>query len=214
VRRIRAVILDFDGVLAESNGEKDAAFEEFFSLYPEHSEAMREYHQAYYTSSRVQKFAYFAEKLMGRPRDQALLGRMGQEFSQRVIDRVINCPEVPGARSFLAEFSRIVPLYISSVTPQEELDHIIRARRIDTYIKEAFGNPPHAKVVAAKMILEREGLDPQEVIFVGDSTSDYDAAQQVGLPFLGRDSGQFPPDTELELSADLHEVADRLRLLV
>lgn len=214
MRRIRAVILDFDGVLAESNGEKDAAFEEFFSLYPEHSEAMREYHQAHYTSSRVQKFAYYAEKLMGRPGDLALLDRMGQEFSQRVVDRVINCPEVPGASSFLAEFSRIVPLYISSVTPQEELKHIIRARRIDAYIKEAFGNPPHTKVVAAEMILKREGLDPQEVIFVGDSTSDYDAAQQVGLPFLGRGSGQFPPDTELELSADLHGIADRLRLLV
>ena len=214
MRCIRAVILDFDGVLAESNGEKDAAFEEFFALYPEHSVAMREYHQAYYTSSRVQKFAYYAEKLMGRPEDLALLDRMAREFSQRVVDRVINCPEVPGASSFLAEFSRIVPLYISSVTPQEELIHIIRARRIDPYIKEAFGNPPHAKVLAAEMILQREGLDPQEVVFVGDSTSDYDAAQQVGLPFLGRDSGQFPPDTELELSADMFGIAERLRLLV
>ncbi len=214
MRRIRAVILDFDGVLAESNGEKDAAFEGFFSLYPEHSVAMREYHQTHYASSRVQKFAYYAEKLMGCPEDQALLDHMAREFSQRVVDRVINCPEVPGASSFLAEFSRIVPLYISSVTPQEELIHIIRARRIDPYIKEAFGNPPHAKVLAAEMILQREGLDPQEVVFVGDSTSDYDAAQQVGLPFLGRDSGQFPPDTELELSADMFGIAERLRLLL
>jgi len=214
VRSIRAVILDFDGVLAESNGEKDAAFEEFFALYPEHSVAMREYHKAYYTSPRIQKFAYFAEHLMGRPGDQALLDRMAREFSQRVVDRVINCPEVPGASSFLVEFSRIVPLYIASVTPQEELNHIIKARRIDTYIKEAFGNPPHAKVAAAEMIFRRELLDPQEVAFVGDSASDYDAAQQVGLFFLGRDSGQPFSDAELELSADLHEIANRLRPLV
>ena len=39
--RIRAVILDFDGVLAESNKVKDAAFNEFFSRYPEHAAAMR-----------------------------------------------------------------------------------------------------------------------------------------------------------------------------
>mgnify|MGYP005651117151 FL=1 len=214
MKRIRAVILDFDGVLAESNGEKDSAFEEFFALYPKYAEAMRQYHKEHYTSSRVVKIAYYVEHLMERPGAQDLQDRMAGEFSHRVVDRVINCPEVPGAKSFLEEFSGVVPLYISSVTPQDELNRIVRARRIDMHIKEAFGNPPHTKVDAAEMILKREGLDAEEVAFVGDSASDYEVALQVGLRFLARDSGQSFPSADLELFADLHGVASRLRTLL
>ena len=145
MKKIRAVILDFDGVLAESNKEKDAAFEELFSLYPTHVVPMREFHKANHAKPRLVKFKHYVEHVMQRPGDQEQIDRMAQEFSDRVVGRVISCPEVPGASAFLEEFSRKVPLYISSITPQDELMKIVQARGLGGYIKEAFGNPPHAK---------------------------------------------------------------------
>jgi len=49
-------------------------------------------------------------------------------------------------------------------------------------------------------ILDRHGFEPGEVAFVGDATTDYDAAMETGLRFLGVESGMknpFPSGTEV-----------------
>ena len=211
---IRAAILDFDGVLAESNAEKDMAFEELFAHYPEHSAGMRTYHLQNHAEPRRVKFDYYVEHLMQRGHDREMIDRMGVEFSRLVVGRVIRCPEVPGTSAFLQEFSQLIPLYISSVTPHEELGEIITERKITPHIKQAFGNPPYPKLEVVRRILALENLDPCEVVFVGDSESDYQVALQAKLVFLGRDSGQPFSNADLSLSCDLNEVADRLRPLV
>ena len=212
--RIKTVVLDFDGVLAESNEVKDAAFGEFFQRYPEHAVAMQAYHREYHAQPRRVKFAYLVEELMQRPRDTGMIDCLTEEFSALVAERVIACPEVPGAGAFLAEFAPLVPLYISSVTPQNELDWILAVRKVAPHIRRAFGNPPYSKDAAIGNILEREGLDPSQVAFVGDSESDCQVARLTGLEFYGRDSGQPFTDPSLCLSEDMYAVADKLRALV
>ncbi len=206
-------MLDFDGVLAESNAEKDGAFVDFCNGYLHHNDAMLAYHLEHHARPRREKFVHYAE-LMGRSGDLQLIEDMAREFSRIVKQRVINCPEVPGTRSFLAEFSALVPLYISSVTPQEELRDIIAQRRIARYIVEAFGTPPHAKPEAVGFVLKREGLRPDQVAFVGDSASDYRVAHETGLLFLGRDSGQSFAGIAVDLYTDMWEIATKLRQLI
>lgn len=208
--KIRAVILDFDGVIAESNQVKDAAFAEFFSHYSEQREALLAHHEAHHARPRREKFEY-AAALLGRPGDLGLLEEMGVQFSALVSSRVIACPPVPGAPEFLREFSTLLPLYISSVTPQEELRTILRGRSIDGCFVEAYGNPPTPKALAIAQVLERERLQPAEVAFVGDSLSDYQAASTAGLVFWGRDSGQSFAGARIDLFPDLHAIAEVLR---
>ena len=212
--KIRAVILDFDGVLAESNDEKSAAFEEFFALYPEHAAAMRAFHLDHYSNSRYDKFAHYAEVLMGSSVASTVVDEMAAQYARLVIDRVIACPSVPGAVEFLREFSAVVPLYISSATPQEELRTIVDCRGIARYITIAFGNPPTTKAAAIRTVLEREGAEPDEVVFVGDSASDFEAAAEADLVFLGRDSGRPFDSFDVELHADLIGIATALRKMI
>lgn len=213
MKKIRAVILDFDGVLAESNQVKDAAFAELFAHYPEQREALLAHHEAHHSRPRREKFEYAAAQL-GRPGDQTLIEELGAQFSALVCSRVIACPPVPGALEFLREFSVVLPLYISSVTPQEELRGILRGRALEGYLVEAFGNPPTPKAKAIAQVLERENLQPDEVAFVGDSLSDYQAAAGAGLVFWGRDSGQSFADAQVDLYPDLHVIGEMLRQLV
>jgi phosphoglycolate phosphatase-like HAD superfamily hydrolase len=208
--QIKAIILDFDGVIAESNAVKNSAFGEFFALYPEYSVAMQAYHEAHHAEPRRFKFTYFVEELMGRPGDSAKIDALVDEFSELVAELVIACPEVPGAGVFLETFSQRLPLYISSVTPQEELQHILEARGSAPYIRQAFGNPPHPKNKAIETILDREGLQPNQAAFVGDSESDYQVAYKAGLAFFARDSGQPFSDPQLDPSKDLFAIADKL----
>lgn len=208
--KIRAVILDFDGVLAESNQVKDAAFVEFFSHYPEQREALLAHHAAHHARPRWEKFEY-AAALLARPGDQTLIAEMGVQFSTLVSSRVIACPPVSGAPEFLREFSAALPLYVSSVTPQEELHAILRGRALEGYFVEAFGNPPTPKALAIAQVLEREKLQPAEVAFVGDSLSDYQAASGAGLTFWGRDSGQSFAGAGIDIFPDLHAIGKVLR---
>lgn len=210
MKRIRALILDFDGVIAESNQVKDDAFAEFFSRFPAQQEALLAYHAAHHARPRREKFEY-AAALLGRPGDQTLLEEMGAQFSALVCSRVIACPPVPGAPEFLREFSGVLPLYISSVTPQEELRSILRGRSLDGYFAEAYGNPPTPKALAIAQVLDRERLQPGEVAFVGDSLSDYQAAVDAGLIFWGRDSGHSFAGADVALYPDLHAIAEVLR---
>ena len=92
-RLLRAIVLDFDGVLVESEGLKTEIFRRLFARYPEYYEAMMVYHQQSIAASRFVKFAYLA-KLLGRANDQAFLNSLATEFSSLAITQTAACPEV------------------------------------------------------------------------------------------------------------------------
>lgn len=211
MKRTGVIILDFDGVLAESNQAKSRAFEDFFALYPAYHDAMLAYHLENYATSRMGKFEYYVHELMGRPGDDELVNTMADQFSGIAKQLVIAAPDVPGAREFLQEFSQRTPLYVSSVTPQDELREIVKARGIASFLKEVFGNPPINKVDAIHTILARESLVPAQAVFIGDSLSDYQAAAQTGLEFIGRDSGFGFEEAQILLYENLFFIADVLR---
>lgn len=208
---IRAVILDFDGVIVESNQEKTRAFGDLFDRYPTYRDAMMAYHMAHYSTPRMAKFEHFVYTLMGRPEDAAGVAAMAQQFSTLVKDRVVSCPEVRGARDFLEEYSVQVPLYLASVTPLEELTEILRLRGLTRYFTEVFGDPPFRKKEAIQRVLAAGRLRPSETMFVGDAVSDYAVSEECGLEFIGRNSGLPFDGIDIILCRDLKEIADRIR---
>ena len=208
---IQAIILDFDGVLLESNEAKDRAFENLFSFYPSYADEMMKYHLEKMSTPRMKKFEYYIGVLMNLPGDTAAVKEMAARFSELVFQRVIRCPEVRGARSFLEEFHSRLPLYVSSLTPQEELIQIIDARNFGGFFKQIFGYPPVEKIEAIRQVIETEAVSPGEVVFIGDSPSDYVAAGTTGVRFIGRDSGQHTMETDIFIYSDLNDIGSVLR---
>ena len=172
---------------------------------------MLAYHLENYSTSRMAKFEYYVHKLMGRPGDDEMVQAMAIQFSGIVKQAVVASPDVPGTRAFLQEFSQLVPLYISSVTPQGELREIVKERGLDSFFTEVFGNPPIQKVDAISTVLSQLGLIPSHLILIGDSASDYQAAAQTGVEFIGRDSGFGFQNTHIHLYKNLYEIADEVR---
>ena len=66
---IGAAMLDFDGVLAESNTAKVSAFEDLFARYAAYRGAMMKYHLVKYSKPRMAKFEYYVYDLLWRPGD-------------------------------------------------------------------------------------------------------------------------------------------------
>jgi phosphoglycolate phosphatase-like HAD superfamily hydrolase len=206
-----AIILDFDGVLAESVEVKKQAFHDLFSLYPCHQQKMIEYYRAHYHTPRWEKFEHYVFTIMERPGDFSAVKKMARQFSALVKKQVIDCPEVPGAAQFLGEFSKRLPLYVSSVTPLDELNEILRGRKMDSFFRKVFGDPPINKSEAIRWVLKKEDLLPQQVLFVGDSQSDFSVAKKFGLEFVGRDSGLPFDGVDAQVFDDLVEIGDMIR---
>lgn len=205
------IILDFDGVIVESNNIKTEVFEDIFRAWPEHFDAMMAYHHEHVSVTRFEKFKYLQSRLGIQSSD--FVAGIAAEFSRRMLERMKGVAEVPGAAHFLRRFSSLLPLYLASVTPEEELAAILDLRGYRHYFRGVYGCPPWTKPAAIGDILLREKAPPERALFIGDSAGDQRAAALQNVPFAARHSG-LPFDRAPDLSfADMNEAATYLEKL-
>ena len=63
----KLILLDFDGVIIESVGIKDEAFEKLYQNYPKHLTQIMEYHLSHNATIRFIKFRYIVENILNEP---------------------------------------------------------------------------------------------------------------------------------------------------
>ncbi|MHA2052756.1 MAG: HAD family hydrolase [Candidatus Hodarchaeales archaeon] len=192
---LKAVVLDFDGVILESCDIKTIAFRKLFEDFPEHVDELIEYHLNNMGVSRYKKFNYFYESILSEPINNKKLTELGGKFSELVLDEIKGCDFVPGALEFLENQSNKFNLFIASGTPELELRTIVRERGLETFFKGVYGTPA-TKSEIIKRIMKEEDLRKDELVFVGDSETDYKEAHKAQVNFIYRISGStnFTPD--------------------
>lgn len=184
---IKVIALDFDGTIVESNHIKDQAFETIFSDWPEHKEAMLEWHLARDTTDRSEKFRYFVEDVLGETGNNKLVSELTERFSELTFVSIVSCPMVEGAMSFLDHYKDKVPLVLVSATPQSELEKILEERKLDRYFQEFYGAPIN-KVEILNKIMSDNKITSDEMLYIGDSPKDQKAAMSLSVHFIGRKS--------------------------
>jgi phosphoglycolate phosphatase-like HAD superfamily hydrolase len=210
---LRVLILDFDGVVIESNAVKTQAFEKVFVRFPQCAEAMMAFHHAHVSVSRFAKFDHLAE-LMGRGDDVALKSEVAADFSRYVLEGMMAVPLVPGAEAFLQMAKARLSLYLASVTPEPELKLILAERGLAHWFRDVYGCPPWTKPDAIRHVLGKENVKPGDALLIGDSAGDQRAASETGVHFLARDSGLSFDEPAPLAFADLHEIAHHLKELL
>jgi HAD superfamily hydrolase (TIGR01549 family) len=182
----QAVFFDFDGVIVDSAPIKTAAFAAMFRPYGEAVEkAVVAYHLGHQGISRFDKFRYFYEHILHMPIDDHRLKELGSDFSRLVLEAAINAPYLPGAMETLAELQSLkIPAYIVSGTPDDEMKYIVQRRDLSLFFKGVYGTP-RKKIEIVDLILRMEHYLPAKCLFMGDSLTDYDAARNHELCFLG-----------------------------
>jgi phosphoglycolate phosphatase-like HAD superfamily hydrolase len=188
LKGIELIVLDFDGVIIESNDIKDRVFEEIFSRFPEHGADALKWHRQHVSLSRYAKFDYLLER-MGRKNDEMFRMELVNEFSRITIDKLMRVLFVKGARNFLETFHNRIPLFLASVTPAEDLEVILEHLGIRPFFQDVYGCPPWTKPAAILDIIQKKNVLPSGVILIGDSYGDQRAAKETGIHFIGRNSG-------------------------
>ncbi len=183
---IRAIIFDFDGVIAESTDVKTRAFRRLFENEGEAvAESVELYHKENQGVSRFEKFRYIYREILKRELDDSEYANLCDAFSQLVKDDVIKAPLVKGALDFLKGYSSRYLFFIASATPQEEMKTIVSAKGLTSYFKDVYG-APRRKGDMVDSIKKQYGLLPNEVVYVGDAWSDFEAAKSGMVHFVAR----------------------------
>ena len=149
--------------------------------------------------SRVRKIELYHQEFLGQTLSPADLKAWIGRYAAIVESKVVSAPAVPGAVEFLDAVQGRLKLYVISGTPEDELRRIVSKRGWDDYFDEVHGSP-RLKPEIINDIVTRNALDIDRSLFVGDALTDFDAAQDRGVAFLGRIAPHhddlFPPGTE------------------
>lgn len=182
--RLKVLLLDFDGVIIESNDVKYRAFERVFKPYPERLPEIMDYY-CRTTGIRFVKFRHVYENILKQTYTDEIAAHCATVFADFSVRECIRCPYVKGAIEFLEYFLDRVPMYVISINPPEDLARVIAGRGLDRYFKKVY-TPQKSKTEPILEILKAEGVAPGEAVFVGDTLWDHRFALESGVPFIGR----------------------------
>jgi phosphoglycolate phosphatase-like HAD superfamily hydrolase len=179
------IFWDFDGVIKDSVEVKADAFEELFLPFGKDvAGRVRRHHEDHGGMSRFEKMPVYLG-WAGIPDTKENIREYCGRFSELALQGVIDAPWVPGVREYLEMNHRLQPFILITATPEEEIVAILSRLGIDRFFREVHG-APKKKSMAVKEVLERYHLNPGETLLIGDSSSDYQAALENGVPFLLR----------------------------
>ena len=193
---LQAIFFDFDGVLVDSNPTKTEAFRTLFRKYNEEIVTdIVTHHQQHGGISRVEKIRYAHQHLIKQPLTEQGVADWATQYSKLVLEKVIEADWIRGAKEFLDSVPGNLPIFVISGTPETELREIIDRRKMSGYFGEILGSPIK-KTVHIRNLLSDYHLVPDRCVFIGDALTDYDAARETGLKFIGiHGDVKFPSGT-------------------
>jgi len=205
---IKGIVLDFDGVILDSNHLKADAFRQLFSDFPQHGDEIYQLHMTRGGMARDLKLRTIFKDILSQPFTEDEIKRRGAEFGWLVDGGMMESPFVPGAEEFLRRYSRHYPLFIASGTPQDEMRDHARRRGLAPYFLEVFGSP-RKKGRILRDLLSDKVWRARDVLFIGDAIDDLEGAQEAGVPFVGLvQPGNTNPFQGAELVATVENLGD------
>lgn len=179
------IIFDCDGVLFESNRLKTKAFGMVLQGAGFTDDVVHEfvtYHQMNGGISRYVKFRRLYTDIIHQPLPVNGIDDLLSKFSAACIELYSSADFTPGCVEVLKALSSDYVLYVASGGDQNELRSVFRQRKIDGFFESILGSPM-TKSDCVKTIMDNVDAGAK-CIMVGDSASDWRAANEHGIDFV------------------------------
>ena len=185
LKEFELVCWDFDGVIKDSVHVKTEAFYELFLKFgKEIARRVKDHHEKNSGVSRHEKIPLY----LGWAGESATVERVDTfcaQFSEIVMEAVINSPWVPGVYDYIIKHFSRQYFVIVTATPQEEIERIIAHLNI-THCFQAVYGAPIKKADAIRAILSKLDCAPDRALMIGDSEADLRSAEANAVPFILR----------------------------
>lgn len=187
---VRCIVFDFDGVLVDSNTIKRNAYFHIFVPLLTTRPVVEAILEANKNGDRYENIERILHGLVtsGSLNTDDVLGELiesyAEQYNRICEESVATCREIAGASACLTQLARRYALYVNSATPEGPLRRIVQRRGWQEHFRDVLGHPS-TKANNLALILDREKVSGREVVFVGDSQQDLDAALHCGCRFVG-----------------------------
>lgn len=179
------IFWDFDGVIKDSIDVKTDAFYEIFLQFGKNiSDLVKTHHEMNGGMSRYEKIPIYL-KLANQKPDEFLVQKISEDFSKKVVQRVINSPWVEKTKKYLDEYNHLKRFVLVTATPSFEIKYILKSLEIDYYFQVIYGAPID-KCYAIQEYLKNNKIPSGCAVMVGDSRGDMDAAIRNNIDFVLR----------------------------
>lgn len=184
-------------MICDSVNVKTQAFAELYKSYgKEIQDQVIRYHLEHGGISRFEKIRYFQDTLLQSLASEEKVQELAGNFADMVKEKVIASMYINGAKEFIQQNADICSQYVCTGTPEVEIIEILDKRGLTSFFKGVYGSPK-TKTQIITQILAAIGYKAEEGIFLGDAMTDYKAAKECGMPFVGIKSNDtvFPEGT-------------------
>lgn len=180
------ILWDFDGVILDSMEVREEGFRKVLASFPDSQiEALIAFHKKNGGLSRYVKFEYFLEQIIGGEKNEEKVLQWAEGFSDIMRksltskDRLIG--EVIG---FIKKNKELYHMHIVSGSDGNELKFLCDELEITGYFKSIHGSPT-PKIDLVRILMEKNGYNPDETCLIGDSINDYEASKSNNIQFYG-----------------------------
>jgi phosphoglycolate phosphatase-like HAD superfamily hydrolase len=185
LKDFNTIFWDFDGVIKDSVEVKSDVFEQLFLPFGKKvAKKIRNHHEMNGGVSRFEKLPIYIKWSKQKP-TKKIVNEYALIFSTLVRQKVINSEWVPGVLNYLNSNHNKYCFFLVTATPQQEIEDILKALKIKHFFKGVFGSPVK-KIDSIKSILKRYSISCDSSIMIGDSMSDYNAANMSEISFVLR----------------------------
>ncbi len=182
---VKCVVFDFDGTLVKSNEIKRRTFYEVTKNLVD-ADILLDKILSYPDSG--DRYDIFDTLIIELKLDREVFvsaSKLSDSYTKICEYEISRAPEIKGAVKTIKELRSLgVKIFISSATPEITLQKIIDMRGWKEMIDMALGSPD-SKTDHLQTILTENKYSISEVVYVGDSEIDRDAALLVGCRFVG-----------------------------
>jgi phosphoglycolate phosphatase-like HAD superfamily hydrolase len=180
------IIWDFDGVILNSNKIRDKGFEEVLKEFPKKEvDELMKFHHKNGGLSRYVKFRYFFEKIRLEEITEEEVVKWAEKFSNVMLQLLINKSLIiKETLNYIKKHYKNKTMHIVSASDQKELSTICAKIEINQYFKSIYGSPT-AKILNVKNLITQSNYNIDDVLLIGDSVNDRDAAISNKINFSG-----------------------------
>ena len=182
---IKTIFWDFDGVIIDSMKIKGDGFIELFENYNlEQVRLLEKYHYANGGISRFDKIKYFYNQILKKDVSEEKIN-LSNKFASIIKEKIFNKDILIRESLIFIEKNFIdYNFHIVSGADHNELNSLCKYFKIEQYFKSINGSPTKKHVLLKNVINEFKYI-PEEIVFIGDAMTDYNAAKKNKIKFYG-----------------------------
>ena len=189
---IKTILWDFDGVIVDSMKIKGDGFKELFKEYDEQlTLQLEKFHYENGGVSRFEKIRYFYNDILKEDIVDERVKYLADNFANIIKKKLYNKDNlIEETVQFIQSYYKEYNFHIVSGAEHQELNNLCEHLGLAQYFISINGSPT-PKDILIKNLLDKYGYEKNTTVMIGDSKTDYWAADANGIQFYGYNNPQL-----------------------